>query len=155
MTSLEREVLITPGYDLRGKGPRNYGIAGCTIFFYVKGPHGVIQCSIMTDWYLQSARGTPAGHSQQNKPWITDIGYHAKEPQYEGHTKMTNCHLLEECYYDGTSLNEKWEEGLINEGTKWLWPRLEQLYRSRFEDGEYPDLIYNPVQYPEGDKADG
>lgn len=152
MTNLRREVTIRPGYDLRGKGPKDFGIAGCNIYFYVHGPKGTVQLVIMTDWYPESARKTVQGtkiSSQENKPWITDVGYHSKEPHYEGQRAM-DCHILGTCYYDGTSLNNCWEEGLINGGTEWLWSRLEQQYRAIFDGGDYPDLSYSPVPYPEG-----
>lgn len=149
---LVRETIVSAAYDLRGKGPQEYGIGGCNLLFLVKGPLGAVQCMIMTDWYPASARndGAPSIRYMRNKPWITDIGYHAREAQYEDHKPMPNCPHLDgaPCYYDGTSLNEAWEEGLVNGGTAWLWPRLEELYRYRFEDGEYPDLSYTPVPYP-------
>ena len=151
MGTLEHRVVVSPGYDLRGKGRRNYGIRGCDVKFYVIGPAGTIQLIIMTDWYPTSARDGHRAGSQTNKPWVTDVGCHAREPQYDGQSIVQyDCHLIGgPCYYDGTSLNEAWEEGLVNGGTDWLWPRLEQLYHHRFEGGDYPDLSYEPVPYPE------
>lgn len=148
--TLTREITISPGYDLRNKGPEKYGIVGCNITFYIHGPKGSIQCQIMTDWYPSTARNSPPTKSQQNKPWITDIVYHSKTPMYEGQTTISNCFILGEnaCYYDGTSLNSPWEEGLVNAGSKWLWEKLEQLYLHQFEDGKYPDLTYESVPYP-------
>lgn len=151
MTPLERRVDVSRAYDLRGKGPQEYGIAGCDITFYVIGLAGAVQCKIMTDWYPASARDPKFRMSHAVcKPWITDIGYHSREPKYEGQTPMAHCHLLGDnaCYYDGSSLNENWEEGLVNGGSDWLWSRLEALYRYEFEEGEYPDLSYEKVPYP-------
>lgn len=84
-------------------------------------------------------------------PNIIDIGYHSKTPHYEGHSPQYNCELTGgDCYYDGTSLwgNEQWREGFIHGGTEWLWPRLEQLYRHYFEDGDVPDLTPIPRKHP-------
>lgn len=152
----EHRVEVSPGHCLLHKDPnKNFGVAACRIWFYCIGPKGAVQFQIGTDWYPEAARlhlrqfpARPIWETRQPEGW--DVGYHAREPQYEGQESMKDCHLLGcDCYYDGSSLQaDEWVEGFINGGTEWLWPRLEQLYRSRFEGGEYPDVTPIPRKNP-------
>jgi hypothetical protein len=148
----ERRVEVTPGHCWLHENPnKNYGVAACRVIFYVIGAKGAVQWMIGTDWYPKAARDHLSKFAYRNEvqPQAWDIGYHAREPQYEGQTCLTNdCHLLGgKCFYDGSSLSaEEWVEGFLNGGTEWLWPRLEEYYRSVFEGGKYPDV--SPIIKP-------
>lgn len=146
--SFERRVEVSPGHCWLHEEPsKNYGVAACRVWFYVIGPKGAVQWQIGTDWYPQAAlnhlRKFPFSDRDREQPKGWDLGYHAREPHYDGQTSMhDNCQVIGgKCYYDGSTLNaEEWLEGFRNGGTDWLWPRLEQYYRHIFESGEYPDV---------------
>ena len=152
VSDFERRVYISPGHCLLHPEPsKNFGVAACRIWFYVIGPKGAAQFQIGTDWYPEAARRHlsqfPASDRRQPEGW--DIGYHAREPQYEGQTSR-ECSLLDgQCYYDGSSLQaDEWIEGFVCGGTDWLWPKLEDYYRFTFEGGEHPDLTPIPKKNP-------
>lgn len=118
------------------------------LHFAVVGPKGAVNLSFYTHWFLEAQRAESQetfskalwGAGYLCKPKGTDVGMHSRTPIYQENEKgIANCHLLDgaTCYYDGGSsiLAEDWEEGFIAGGLDWLWPRLEQLYRCRF-DGE-------------------
>lgn len=143
--TLERRVEFYPGYDRRSAEPKkNYGIGGGTLAYYVIGPKGAVQFTHgMNLWpahvreeLLDRAR-TATGIARDILFDMRgyDVGYHAREPQYEGQTAMKACHLLGcDCYYDGSSLRaDEWFQKYREQGTKWLWPELEQEYHERFD----------------------
>lgn len=152
----ERIFQVRPAYDFRDADPsRNYGIHNAVMVFVVKKGHNAIQWVVSTGWYTKSAeahlRTFPKREYREQydyRPWATDIGYHAILPQYDGQHKLhEHCEYTGgACYYDGSSLHaEDFVDGFLQGGTDWLWPILEQVYRARFEGGEYPDLT-PPVQ---------
>lgn len=155
--ALGHRVEVSPGFYLvRPEPSKNYGIGACRVTFYAIGALGAVQFMIGTDWYPERARqhlskfpSRPVWEDTQPTGW--DVGYHAKVPQYEGHTSSGQCEVIGcECFYDGSSRQaDEWIEGFINGGTDWLWPRLDQLYRCRFEGGEYPDVTPIPKLHPD------
>lgn len=163
MTELVRNIHFSGAYDLRGKPPqRNFGIHGMELHFSVKGPKGAITATIYTTWYLpEQQQSTYEMYSKYSfepaenlcAPNFVDIGYHAKEAQYEGQTCRPDCALTDgaPCYYDGSGLwgNECWREGFLHGGSDWLFERMEQEYRHRFEGGEAPDLTPIPRKHPD------
>lgn len=133
---LEREVLVTPAYDKRDNGK-----GACLIYFYLKGSKGAVQFQICTDWYLpHNQREDRDWWAKYNAKFDTiqpqgwDVGYHSLEPQHEDQTSM-NCTVVPggKCYYGGSSwMADEWVKGFLEGGTEWLWPKLEEYYRSTF-----------------------
>lgn len=160
--SLERKVEFIGGYSWRGEP--DYGIHCMDIFFSVKGALGAITIRIFTNWHLpEHQRQTAEMYTHYPfepidlcRPNIVDVGYHSKTPQYEGHSPMRgDCELTDgPCYSDGTSLwgNECWRDGFLHGGSEWLFARMEDEYRHRFEDGPPVDLTPIPRTKPERTK---
>lgn len=158
MTEFLRETKFIGAYDWRGKS--NYGIHGMDLFFSVKGPKGAIGITIFTNWMLPAQQAsTQAMYSKGYlwepgmlcRPRFTDISYHAKEPQYDGQPSHDDCHLTDgPCYCDGSSLwgDECWREGFLHGGSDWLFSRMEDEYRHRFENGPPVDLTPIPRPHP-------
>jgi len=140
----ERRVIFRPAFDKRNPDPyQNYGIHGVDLTFYLGKPKAVIQFVVYTNWHLQHVRdeGQVARTEDYSKFWdapmAADIGYHARTPQYEGQTPLTeDCSIIGgQCYYDGSSLNaEPFLETLIAEGSEGLWQKMEEWYLGRFEE---------------------
>lgn len=152
-----RRVDITPSFDRRHPSPSiNYGISAMRIWFLLIGPKGAVQWQIGTNWYCKSAqahlRSLPehltdasenalGGSRYQPQGW--DLGYHAREPQYDSHTPMDgDCHVIGGlCFYDGSVLNaELLIDGFLEGGERFLWPALEAYYRHTFDGAEWPDF---------------
>jgi hypothetical protein len=158
---LERRVEISGArHWIKDDPKRNYGVIGCKMTFYVIGPNGAIQWVIAPSWYVPLSREHLKAHGWPSEwdyrdammPKAWDLGYHSPVPMYNGQTPMVGkCHVLgAECFYDGTSLGaDALTEGFISGGTDWLWPKLEQVYRHRFEGGEYPDLTPEYAPHPD------
>lgn len=157
---LVRRVDFIGAYDLTRPEPtQNYGIHNMEISFAVSGAKGAITITMSTHWYLPQNQQSsfnmlskyPFDPLELMMPNITDVGYHARAPQYENQYKKDNCELLDgPCYYDGTSLwgNEAWRLGFLHGGTEWLWTRMEQEYEHRFHDGPMSDLTPIPRKHP-------
>ncbi len=163
---LRRRVDFIGAYNLvRPEPHKNYGIHNMVIRFAVIGAKGAASINMSTGWYLPQdqlahvrmmTKGYPWDPEDLAQPNITDVGYHARAPQYEDQWSHENCELIDgTCYYDGTSLwgNEAWRLGFLHGGTEWLWPRLEQYYNHRFHDAELPDLTPVPRLHPDDRKA--
>ena len=164
--TLERIFKATAGHNCRdfrcrwGKdgcqpGAGGYhGLHGLTLWFYVKGDKGVVQASIYTGWIPTQVErddlGTRIFDLSGGTPMPMDLGYHAREPQWEGQEVCRDsCWLLdgEPCYYDGSGLNA-YDAGytLVNGGSEELWKFLDGYYRHVFEGGEYPDVYEYPFE---------
>lgn len=125
-------------FDMRHKDPnKDYGINGLQIWFVLEGPKGATQFQINASVYLNHV--VTSGLSNLIPPlegW--DLGYHAKEPQYEGQRDLGPCeHTGEHCYYDGSGLvaNEFGEKLFRTKGEKLeplIWKRLEENYKEQF-----------------------
>ena len=142
MSDLIREVVVTPAFSRRDPDPKkDYGIGACRIWFYLKGPLGVIQFQIGTDWFLPSDQRAQrqgnyerASRYDEIQPSGWDIGYHSPKPMYEGQSPMDSCTVLDgDCYYDGSSLQaDEMIPQFLAGGTDWLWPELERRYHEEF-----------------------
>ncbi len=162
----EHRIEMSGGFDLRRPQPsKDYGIGSVRIWFYVIGPKGAVQWQIGTDWYPPSARahlkemGWPSEYDCRDamRPKGWDLGYHAKEPQYEDQSPMTyECQVVGgKCYYDGSGLNaDLLIEGFISGGTEWLWPQLEEYYACVFEGAPFPEFAAIPCKHPDDVKAE-
>lgn len=153
----ETWVDVSPSYHwMRDDPDRNYGVGNVKMTFVLRGPKGAIQFMIGTDWGIKPVRDHLEGFGfgqyddpRQPKGW--DLGYHAYEPQYEGQIPMGDCHVLGgNCFYDGSSLQaDAVIEGFLAGGTAWLWPKLAQVYRARFEGGEWPSFHAEYQPHPD------
>ena len=141
MTKLERHVDASPAYDHREK---RCGVHGVDLRFYVKGPKGIVQFLIYTNWYLphvaDSIENKPVRYRSPFRPFPADVGYHSYTPIHEGDTPITeSCDYLEgkPCYYDGSGLmaNEFFDV-LVTEGLEAVWKKLEEMYHIWLE-GEH------------------
>ena len=137
---LERIFKITAGYadDVPGR----YGNYSGQTYFVVKGPKGAVEFHYFNPWYPDNCP-----RSDVRMLPLGGVEVHAKEPQYEGHEVFTsNCLYTDgPCYFNGSALAcDKWFKYLVHCGSDKLWEKLEELYRYRFEDGDYPDLSYDP-----------
>lgn len=140
--SFEKIVQVTPSYNKIDPDPsKNYGIGHCRIRFILKGEKGAVQFMIGTDWGIESVRRhldkfpvRPRDIEDMRKPKGWDVGYHSPKPMYEDQPCMGKCDVLGcDCYYDGSSLlADEWVEDFMAGGTDWLWPKLEEYYKSRF-----------------------
>jgi hypothetical protein len=110
--------------------------------FFLKGPKGTIQFMVGTNWHLPRVaaemRARPRSpYDDTLMGW--DVGYHSPVPMYEGQTPIKHdcTHTGGVCYYDGSGLlAEEWVPQFIAGGTDWLWPKMEEQYRLRFEEGD-------------------
>lgn len=150
----EHIIAWEPGYDCgkfecrwdkkdchRG-GDGFHGRHGLGIRFVSKGPLGAVQFHIHAGWLpmeVTSWERRPITVDATVMP--TDLGVHAKEPQYEGQSPMDkDCTYTDgPCYYDGCSLNA-WDPytALVNGGIDALWKFLDEYYECAFHDEEYP-----------------
>jgi hypothetical protein len=131
----------------------SHGKSSVTIVFAVKGEKGAINFSIYSGWLpvfqKQDDIGSYSGIKFNSGSFMpADLGYHAKEPQYEGQTVcQESCLWLDgaPCYYDGSGL-AAYEAmyTLVNGGDDELWKYLEDVYLARFQGGEHP----KPYEYP-------
>lgn len=127
-------------FDRRDPDPKhNYGIHGLDVFFILKGPKGAVQFAVTFPTYLPHVELEKSSWSYNPRIMGFDVGYHAKEPQYEGQTPMENCTLFEgPCYYDGSSLRaEEWSKEIFAirgaHPEDEIWRRLEVEYQDRFD----------------------
>lgn len=154
--TFERRVDFTAAYDHRRPNPcENYGIGGMRAVFYLIGPKGAVQWMIGLPFYVAGVRPEMGRWSdtarELGKPSGWDLGFHAREPQYDGQSAMGQCDVIGDgkCFYDGSSLNaDLLIEGFVNGGTAWLWPALEDYYRSVFEGADFPTFAWAPKPHP-------
>ena len=139
---LEHIVEITEAYDKRNPDPaKNYGVHGVNLKFLVKGPKGVIQFLIYTNWMLphnmEELKAKCDGHYCYLEPMPADIGYHSYVPMHEGEAPISkSCEYLEgkPCYYDGSSLNaEPIFDIMVSRGGDAMWAELERWYHDTFD----------------------
>lgn len=142
-----KEIKFVPAFDRRHSDPsKNYGIHGVDCIFYYGDPEvGVVQFVLYTNWFLPETEKEFASSDNcmvrehypftfLQAPMPADLGYHAAESQYEGHTSC-KCHLLskKECYYDGSVLNAiRVYDILRREGSDGVWKELERYWKEHF-----------------------
>lgn len=144
--AFQRIVEFAPAYDKRDPDPKkSYGIHGVELRMLLKGPEGVVQFLVFTNWHLPNVteenlqRCARSGDALTLKcllqPLPADVGYHSPKPMYEGHEPMDSpCQYLDgPCYYDGSSLAAKdMYETLLQEGSEGVWRALESVYNREF-----------------------
>lgn len=148
-----RRVNLSPSFDRRDPRPSvNYGIGEVRMWFYLIGRKGAVQWQIGTGWYCNSAErhlrsfpDDPGGYRDESRyrPRAWDLGYHAREAQYDGQTVVDqDCETIGgPCFYDGSGLNaELLLDGFLEGGERFLWPALEAYYGHVFEGADWPDF---------------
>ena len=156
--NFKRQIFIKPAFDWRRESDhRNFGIGSIRIWFILIGEQGAVQWQIGTEWFTESARAHLAHFSREpkHKPDGWDLGYHSKEPRWEGQLEMDCDHLPEgKCYYDGSTMNaDLLVEGFLNGGDDWVWNRLEAYYDHVFAEKEFPNFDPIIVPHPDDRKA--
>ena len=136
MTQPSRWVEFTAAYDRRDPNPnKSYGIHGVDMRFLLRGPKGVIQFVVATNWHLPEVQPLLTD-SWRLKPMPFDLGYHSPVPLYDGQTTVTDsCEYLggRPCYYDGSTLAaEKVFDRLLREGDAGVWAEMEETYEYHF-----------------------
>lgn len=142
MKQFEKITHVRCPFDLRDPEPKkNYGIHALDVWFILKGPKGAVQFGVTFPAYLPHVRRElerkPDPYGSLTRIRGFDVGYHAKEAQFEGHSPM-KCEMFGECYYDGSSLRaDAWAEEIFEGPGRpedEIWKRLEEEYISRFGD---------------------
>ena len=138
-TELKREITFSSAYDKRDPNPsKNYGIAGVSIRFLLKGPKDAIQFVIHTNWYLPSVQAEMGTRVfiGETQPMGVDVGYHSHKPTYKGELVFSdNCGVTGGiCYYDGSGLRAgQWvKDILLPKGSDGIWEAMEKEYQLRF-----------------------
>lgn len=155
-----QNIKITGAKNWRRSNPsRDYGHICSTMRFELVGPLGAITVWLFMGWYVKSSRDEWRGkempdYRERYTPWITDVGYHAYEPQYDGHS-ICDCSLLKggKCYPDGSSLQgDDMNEGFIAGGSKWMFKKMREMYESRFNGAPWPDFTPEYEPHPDDRK---
>lgn len=133
----EIDIQFSPGYNCELRGPGRHGVCGMEIRWYLRGPKGVAQFAVYTDWIpgeLRPGHGRPpVGYPPREPaqyPRGVDLGYHAIAPQYEEQESM-GCDLLPtgRCFYDGSGLNAvRLARRFTDEGEQAVWDELMGLH---------------------------
>lgn len=131
---------IRAAFDKRDPTPqKNYGIHGMDLQFFLRGPKGVIQFVIYTNWHL------PHVEEEMLNKEVTDtidikcrflplpaiIGCHSPVPKYEDQIPAALCPLLgrKDCYYYGSDLcAEDVFRVMVAEGRDGLSKELRKWY---------------------------
>ncbi len=151
-SQLERIVEMVPAPS------GNTGVGSAMVRMILKGPRGATQFALSAGWFLDETltpwivvrrrnfkwwdRTGRAERKDRFQPSAWDVGYHAKAPQYEGQTVITDCpYTGGPCYYDSGGLRaEDWFKELLKGGSDRIWALLEADYRHRFEGGPEPEI---------------
>jgi hypothetical protein len=136
-----RRISFTTAFDKRDPNPgKDYGIGAVRIFFYLIGEKGAVNWTIGTNWYPRAnQREDPRIMNMSftgTEPSAWDLGYHAKEPFYEGQWSRDDCDVIGgKCYYDGSTLNaEQHLDTFLEQGLDAIWVMLEQYYHDTFDE---------------------
>jgi hypothetical protein len=141
MDGFRRRVEFCPAYDKRHTDPKkNYGVRGMELRFVLIGPMGATQFVFSTGLQLPHVRkewfDKHNGEFETcdlNKPMGVEVGYHAREAQYEGQTARPCGYLGGECFYDGSGLRaDEFYPTFLAEGDDAVWTMLREEYDRRF-----------------------
>lgn len=138
-----RLVEMHGAYDKRATG---HGIHGMDLRFILKGEDGAVQFVVYTNIQLDHVATEQWERARMRhddielrcfwRPMGVDIGYHAREPQYDGQDHAQgSCPYLDgaPCYYGGSSLRaEEFMPTFIAGGSDAVWKMLEDRYEQTF-----------------------
>lgn len=136
----KKKIQIRPAFDKRHTIPsKDYGIHGADMIFTLIGEHGAVTFLLYTNWHLSHVTEEFEKKSDHLfcKPLPADIGYHSPVPQYASQEPRENiCEYIGvPCYSDGSSsYAEKFYQELITKGSKGLWNKMIEYYKSIFKD---------------------
>ena len=137
---MEESVQFELGYNCPRRDPGQHGVHGMGISWYLRGPAGGAQFRVYTNWIpglLSPGHGLPPlgmsfpRRDYEHYPVGSDVGYHARRPQYEGQEPIhDNCPIIGgPCYYDGSGMRaERLAHRFIEEGEEVIWAELESVY---------------------------
>lgn len=143
---MEQRICFEVGYDHRDFGC-DHGRHGMQLRFVLTGPSGAVQwLAFLSNWTpgnvhfgdVQAEGGTSlvAANPRIGDGSAADLGFHAREPQYEGQDGPTpDCEYLggDACYYDGSGLNaEPLLAAFLDHGPMAVWAALARYYQSLF-----------------------
>lgn len=161
---LEQAVHFTVGYIDPTNGPRSIGRHGMNLRFLLKGPKGVTQFLVYTNWMPDPDHILPEslgkrGYFDLMAPMGADVGYHAYAPQWEGQegsgTRFSECDVLGvQCFYDGSGLRAtELLRKFVVDGTPAVWSELESYYDSLVDSPELRQVREGPLELTEGTVA--
>lgn len=113
-----------------------HGVHGLTIAFVVKAPLGAVVLD------LHFTNTFPGAGRFEEGSVIRGLFTHSHKPHYEGQEPQPNCEYLggAPCFPECSSLGaDEPKEILFRLGDEALFKWLEQYYRCRFEDGDWPE----------------
>lgn len=125
-----RQGFVCEKYLANPNDMSGHGRHGMDMLFLLVGERGVIQFLTFIGW--QPDWEYRVGKESWTMP--ADLGYHAREPQYEGQLAQDDCPWLgDKCYYDGSGLraNDVFQV-FVRDGEEALWAFLESEYKERF-----------------------
>jgi hypothetical protein len=143
--SFERIYKVRLPFDRRHPdSSKNYGVGALRIWFILKGKKGATHFLVGFPTYLPHVQEELNGTQSNSLNDIIgfEVGYHALEPQLEGHDiQQSSCDFLDgkPCCYDGSGLlADDWVKEIFSirgeNPDKRVWQKLEAEYRERFGD---------------------
>jgi hypothetical protein len=136
-----RRIEFRGAFDKRHTDPsKDYGVHGMDLRFVLIGPKGATQFLCYTGLHLPHVREELFRKRRGEKydlgaPMGADIGYHAREPQYEGQSVIQDdCpYVGGPCYYGGSGLAaEEFMPTFLAEGDDAVWTMLRERYDDVF-----------------------
>jgi len=121
----KREVVFRPAYDKRDEG---CGVHGAEAVFVLRGPKGVVEFELYTNWMLPHVGG------ELRKPDPAYLRYHSRKP-LGSDLVSDSCEYLggKPCYWGSTALgSELFFDALVEKGSEGVWEKLEEYYREVF-----------------------
>ncbi len=118
----------------------SHGKGTVTMLASVKGDLGAVSFSLYTGWEVETDYSS---HSDYISIMPADLGYHARDSQYEGQTVKESCHFLDgqSCYYEGSNLNAYGPYRILTgHSEEAFWKFLEEYYLSVFHGQPYPEV---------------
>jgi hypothetical protein len=134
---LEESVQFVPGFNCPVPGGKSHGVHSMEVRWHLRGPAGAVWLAMTTGWTpgdLYPGHGLPPSglvRDMTERPDGFGLGYHARIPQYEGHTLSERdcCEIGGPCYsdmsYGGADEPVK---RFVAEGEQVIWDALESRY---------------------------
>lgn len=139
----KKRIQVRPAFDKRDPNPRkDYGIHGADMIFTLIGEKGAVTFCLYTNWHLPHVADELERRRHDHllcRPLPADIGYHSPYPMYEDQYRREKvCEYIGvPCYQDGSaSYADEFYKELVAKGSKGLWKKMKEYYKSRFENKE-------------------
>lgn len=133
----EESVQFTPGYNCSDRSMQGHGVHGMEVRWLLRGPKGAVWLCMFTRWTpgdLHPGHGMPPDSrmlAQDLLPSGAGLGYHARDPQYEGQAiDRAECDVIgAPCYGDMSFCGaDEPVERFVAEGEQVIWDALESAY---------------------------